>query len=314
MSRHLVLTGMILALAGTAFGQTPAAVKVVGFASGEDVMVELGSVFRALGCDVTWNPDTDEVSLVTEGARLVLVPGQAPWKRLTEGEETTQGSWLTPPRYVGFKLHAPLMATCAAAGLACETDPGAAEYNVGGTPVKLRLVTEPEKIALDLSSGSLVKLVTEKGDIYLDLFDEKTPVTVGSFLDLVTKGFYDGLTFHRVLADFMIQGGDPLGNGHGGPGFTIPDEADKGLRHYRGSLSMAKTPEPDTGGSQFFICHVPCDHLDGIHTVFGRCVLGMDVVDRIVAGDKILKATVVNQSAHAERAIMAALLARVQEQ
>ncbi|MGQ4871105.1 MAG: peptidylprolyl isomerase, partial [Candidatus Thorarchaeota archaeon] len=145
-----------------------------------------------------------------------------------------------------------------------------------------------------------MKLETEKGDIYLELFDDKTPVTVGNFLDLVGTGFYDGLTFHRVISDFMIQGGDPQGDGSGGPGFTIPDEADKGLKHLRGSLSMAKTSAPNTGGSQFFICHTPQPHLDGVHTVFGKCIQGMEVVDRITKGDKILKATILKKSPRAD--------------
>jgi peptidyl-prolyl cis-trans isomerase B (cyclophilin B) len=172
-------------------------------------------------------------------------------------------------------------------------------------------LTNEEKDIVSKAKGSVVKLQTEKGDIYLDLYDDKTPVTVGSFLDLVGSGFYNGLTFHRVIADFMIQGGDPKGDGTGGPGFTIPDEADKGLKHVRGSLSMAKTAAPNTGGSQFFICHSPQPHLDGIHTVFGECVQGMDVVDKIAVGDKITKATILKKSDAADEDIKKAKAARV---
>jgi peptidyl-prolyl cis-trans isomerase B (cyclophilin B) len=161
------------------------------------------------------------------------------------------------------------------------------------------------------AKGSVVKLETEKGNIYLELYDDKTPITVGNFLDLVGSGFYDGLTFHRVIANFMIQGGDPKGDGTGGPGFTIPDEADKGLKHVRGSLSMAKTAAPNTGGSQFFICHSPQPHLDGVHTVFGECIQGMDVVDKIAVGDKIKKATILKKSSLADEDIKKAKAARV---
>jgi peptidyl-prolyl cis-trans isomerase B (cyclophilin B) len=168
-----------------------------------------------------------------------------------------------------------------------------------------------EKALLAKAKGSLVKLETAKGDIYLDLYDDKTPVTVGSFLELVGSKFYDGLTFHRVIPDFMIQGGDPNGDGTGGPGFTIPDEAGKGLKHVRGSLSMAKTEAPNTGGSQFFICHSAPSHLDGLHTVFGECIQGMAVVDKIAIGDKIKKAVILKKSELADADVAKAITARV---
>lgn len=161
------------------------------------------------------------------------------------------------------------------------------------------------------TAGSVVKLQTDRGEITLELFDDKTPITAGSFLELVQSGFYDGVSFHRVVADFMIQGGDPDGDGRGGPGFTIPDEADRGLQHLRGTLSMAKTTAPDSGGSQFFICHSPQEHLDGVHTVFGRCIQGMEVVDAIRKGDKVVKATAVKLSEHARAALEAAKKGRV---
>ena len=180
-------------------------------------------------------------------------------------------------------------------------------------PLKVATATSKEKALVDKAKGSLIKLQTAKGDIYLDLYDDKTPVTVGSFLELVGKGFYDGLTFHRVIAGFMAQGGDPKGDGSGGPGFTIPDEANKGLKHQRGTLSMAKTAAPNTGGSQFFICFAPQPHLDGIHTVFGECVQGMDAVDKIAVGDKITKATILKKSKVADDDVAKALKARVPE-
>jgi peptidyl-prolyl cis-trans isomerase B (cyclophilin B) len=126
---------------------------------------------------------------------------------------------------------------------------------------------------------------TEKGTIHLELFDADAPNTVQNFVDLAQAGFYDGLNFHRVIPNFMIQGGCPKGTGTGGPGYTIKCEINEN-KHLAGSLSMAHRG-PDTGGSQFFICHEPQPHLDGIHTVFGKTD-DMAVVNAIRQGDKIL--------------------------
>jgi len=148
-----------------------------------------------------------------------------------------------------------------------------------------------------------VHFETDKGEIVAELFEDDAPGTVANFVGLATgtkeftdpktgkkekRPYYDGLTFHRVIEDFMIQGGCPLGTGTGGPGFTIKDEL-KGKKqvHKRGSLSMAKTAAPDSGGSQFFICHSPQSHLDRKHTVFGEVVSGIEVVDKIGKGDKM---------------------------
>jgi len=126
---------------------------------------------------------------------------------------------------------------------------------------------------------------TDKGPITLELFDTDAPNTVKNFVDLAQAGFYDGLNFHRVIPNFMIQGGCPKGTGSGGPGYTIKCEINDN-KHAAGSLSMAHRG-PDTGGSQFFICHAPQPHLDGVHTVFGKTE-DMEVVNAIRQGDKIL--------------------------
>lgn len=128
-----------------------------------------------------------------------------------------------------------------------------------------------------------VLLRTNKGDIVLELFANEAPESVGNFMTLVSKKYYDGVPFHRVLAHFMAQGGDPTGTGTGGPGYCIKDECRKpGARmHFRGSLSMAKTAAPDSGGSQFFLCFIPTSHLNGQHTVFGRVVEGMEVLSEL---------------------------------
>jgi peptidyl-prolyl cis-trans isomerase B (cyclophilin B) len=129
---------------------------------------------------------------------------------------------------------------------------------------------------------------TEKGTIQLELFDEDAPKTVANFEKLANDGFYDGLTFHRVIDDFMIQGGCPKGTGTGGPGYQFDDEPGAlALKHDTpGTLSMANAG-PNTNGSQFFITHGPTPHLDGKHAVFGRVTEGQDVVDRIEKGDEI---------------------------
>jgi len=142
-----------------------------------------------------------------------------------------------------------------------------------------------------------VTIHTEKGDIVLELFEDEAPNTVANFVHLAEKGYYDGLTFHRVIDDFMIQGGCPEGTGRGGPGYVIADELSRNLRHERGVISMANAG-PNTGGSQFFITHVPCPHLDGKHAVFGKVVEGMDVVDAIERGDKMTRVTVDRKRDH----------------
>ena len=136
---------------------------------------------------------------------------------------------------------------------------------------------------------------TEKGDMHIEFYHADAPGTVANFIKLAESGFYDGLTFHRVLPDFVIQGGCPNGTGTGGPGYKIPCELDGGNQyHDRGVLSMAHAGR-NTGGSQFFICHSRNNtaHLDRNHTCFGRVVEGLDVIDQIRQGDKMTKVEIV---------------------
>ena len=144
-----------------------------------------------------------------------------------------------------------------------------------------------------------VTLKTSKGEIQLELYGDKTPITVGNFLNLINRGYYDGLKFHRVIADFMVQGGDPTGTGAGGPGYKFEDEIVAELKHDTpGVLSMANAG-PGTNGSQFFITHVPTPWLDGKHTVFGKVTTGQDIVDAIEQGDVIEKATITSGNSEA---------------
>jgi len=138
---------------------------------------------------------------------------------------------------------------------------------------------------------------TNKGDIEATLFASKVPLTVANYLNLATTGFYDGLTFHRVIPDFMIQGGDPQGTGRGGPGYQFADEFDRSLRHTKpGIFSMANSG-PGTNGSQFFITHVATSWLDGKHSVYGEVTKGMSVVNSIAVGDKIVKIEILDSTA-----------------
>ena len=315
VSSRIISLAMLVLLSGAARGQTESRLRVPGFVASEDVMVSLGPVFRFLGYTPSWVPATDVVSLGRSSGVIAFTIGQSQAEYRASASSATRTAELpTAPRYAGHMLNGPINSLCALAGMqytVVQQTPKRVEFAFGQRRLVVELLPEEDKIVVDLARGSVVKLDTVKGEIYLDLFDAQTPVTAGSFLHLTTRGFYDGLTFHRVIDDFMIQGGDPRGDGIGGPGFTIPDEADRGLRHLRGSLSMAKCEPPNTGGSQFFICHLPQPHLDGVHTVFGRCIEGMRQVDRIQSGDAITKATVIWKSDAADEAVSQALSARV---
>jgi peptidyl-prolyl cis-trans isomerase B (cyclophilin B) len=128
---------------------------------------------------------------------------------------------------------------------------------------------------------------TDKGDIEGVLYPSKAPVTVANFLNLAKRGYYDGLKFHRVIPDFMVQGGDPTGTGSGGPGYRFEDECTPELKHDKPGIFSMANAGPGTNGSQFFITHVPTPWLDGKHTVFGSVTKGQDIVNAVAQGDKI---------------------------
>jgi peptidyl-prolyl cis-trans isomerase B (cyclophilin B) len=128
---------------------------------------------------------------------------------------------------------------------------------------------------------------TDKGDIEGVLYPGKAPVTVANFLNLAKRGYYDGLKFHRVIPDFMVQGGDPTGTGSGGPGYRFEDECTPELKHDKPGIFSMANAGPGTNGSQFFITHVPTPWLDGKHTVFGSVTKGQDIVNAVAQGDKI---------------------------
>ncbi|MGD9494829.1 MAG: peptidylprolyl isomerase [Armatimonadota bacterium] len=208
----------------------------------------------------------------------------------------------------------------------CAPKPG--EGAAGEPPISAMQPTEPEPFVpaepeaapqpeaaspATVGEKTVVTIRTAKGDMVAELYDEQMPITAGNFLLLVEDGFYDGLTFHRVEPGFVIQGGDPKGDGTGGPGFTIPLETDPDIIHDRGVLSMARTSDPDSAGCQFFVClaRETCKSLDGEYAAFGRVIEGVEVADQIAIGDKISKITVDSVSPHAEAAREAARKARV---
>jgi len=150
----------------------------------------------------------------------------------------------------------------------------------------------PPPLAIDAKRTYVAAIETDKGTIKVELYPQHAPQTVNNFLFLAREGFYDGVPFHRVIADFMIQGGDPTGSGRGGPGYRFADETQGNpLTHGTGALSMANAG-PDTNGSQFFITHAPQPHLDGKHTVFGKVIAGQDVVDAIRQGERMLRVVI----------------------
>ncbi len=150
----------------------------------------------------------------------------------------------------------------------------------------------PPAMQIDVAKEYAVSIETSRGTIELTLYPQHAPQTVNNFVFLAGQGFYDGVKFHRVIADFMVQTGDPTGTGRGGPGYRFGDECKNNpLKHERGVISMANAG-PDTNGSQFFITHVPTPHLNGKHTVFGKVTKGLDVVDAIEQGDEMVSVKV----------------------
>lgn len=160
--------------------------------------------------------------------------------------------------------------------------------SIAGVFIGLASVASAAASAEKLSA----EIETSRGKIEIELTPDKTPVTVANFVNLAQKGFYNGVTFHRIIPNFMVQGGDPTATGSGGPGYKFEDEFDSSLKHDTpGVLSMANSG-PGTNGSQFFITHVPTPWLDGKHSVFGKVISGQKVVDTLKQGDKIEKITI----------------------
>ena len=185
---------------------------------------------------------------------------------------------------IGFMGVALLLASCG--GQAPEPKPAPQPAP------KPKAYSAPPPMVIDTSKQYTATIETEKGNLVLELFASDVSVTVNNFVFLAREGFYDGTTFHRVIPDFMAQGGDPTGTGRGGPGYSFPDEF-TGHTHVAGALSMANSG-PDTNGSQFFITYTPQHGLDGKHSVFGQLTKGMDVLKKIKNGD-VMKRIIIKE-------------------
>ena len=160
----------------------------------------------------------------------------------------------------------------------------------GGATPERKTYSTPPPMKIDTGKRYTATIKTQRGDLVLELFASDVPLTVNNFVFLARGGFYDDITFHRVIPDFMAQGGDPTGTGTGGPGYSFADEFSEHT-HVTGALSMANGG-PNTNGSQFFITYAPQPHLDGMHSVFGQLVEGMDVLNKIEQGDTIIRITI----------------------
>lgn len=168
---------------------------------------------------------------------------------------------------------------------------GCVDNEVDQNTTDTAITTDTATIDQKTGDNRIATIVTDKGVIKFELYEYRAPITTKNFIDLAESGFYDELTFHRVIRGFMIQGGDPLGSGAGGPGYVIPDEFHPELKHTIGAVSMANAG-PNTGGSQFFITEAPQPHLDGMHSVFGQVIEGQDVVEKIEQDDVMLSVTI----------------------
>ena len=162
--------------------------------------------------------------------------------------------------------------------------------NTEPEPTKPKTYSAPPPMTIDTNKQYTATIETEKGNLVLELFAGDVPITVNNFVFLAREGFYDGTTFHRVIADFMAQAGDPSGTGAGSPGYRFNDEFSE-RTHVKGALSMANAGT-NTNGSQFFITYEPQPHLDGKHSVFGQLTEGMDVLKKIKQGDTIIRITI----------------------
>ena len=149
--------------------------------------------------------------------------------------------------------------------------------------------------SITTEKGRIATIVTDKGTIKFELYEKEAPITTKNFIELAQIGFYDGLTFHRVVPGFVIQGGDPKGDGTGGSGKTIPLEINQILTHKKGAVAMARSSDPDSASSQFYICLEDAKRLDNSYAIFGQVIEGQDVVEKITKGDKMLKVTIGEQ-------------------
>ncbi|HEX7575835.1 MAG TPA: peptidylprolyl isomerase [Candidatus Methanoperedens sp.] len=167
-------------------------------------------------------------------------------------------------------------------------------FSIAAGCIGSKNIENDKNISQDVSSekNRIATIVTEKGTIKFELYEKEAPITTKNYIELAQKGFYDGLTFHRVEPGFVIQGGDPKGDGTGGSGKTIPLEINTTLTHKKGAVGMARSQDPNSASSQFYICLGDAKFLDGDYAVFGQVIAGQDVAEKITKGDKMVKVTI----------------------
>lgn len=240
--------------------------------------VPLRFVSEALGCGVQWGEETQKIAITKDTLSIYLAIGSdmafiddngAQRIVLINQPELVNERTMVPLRFISEVLGAEVNYTPATQGDKSRVD--VKEMPAGTVAEDAREVT----------------IETSKGNIIVEIYPKLMPITTENFVKLVEGGFYNGLTFHRV-EDWVIQGGDPEGNGMGGPGWTIPLEISLQLQNTRGALAMARTSDPNSAGSQFYILKSDASSLDGQYAVFGKVIEGMEIVDQIAAGDKML--------------------------
>lgn len=239
--------------------------------------VPLRFVSEELGCDVQWGEETQKIAITKDALAIYLAIGSN--GALIDNNGVQRIVLINQPELVNDRTMVPLRFISEVLGAEINYTP-ASEGNKSIVDVKEKPNGAVEEDARKLT------IETSKGNIIVEIYPKLMPITAANFAKLVDDGFYNGLTFHRV-EDWVIQGGDPQGNGKGGPGWTIPLEISLELQNTRGALAMARSNDPNSAGSQFYILKSDAAALDGQYAVFGKVLEGMEVVDQIAVGDKM---------------------------
>ncbi|OPY57287.1 MAG: putative peptidyl-prolyl cis-trans isomerase [Pelotomaculum sp. PtaU1.Bin035] len=241
--------------------------------------VPLRFVSEALGSGIEWNEEFQKVTIFKDGLLICLEIGSN--MAFVDDHGIQRVIFIDPPELINERTMVPLRFISEILG-------ADVKYTFPAEGEKGRIDVDEKTASLtDNEDSQVVTIETSKGQIILEVYPKMMPITVGNFDKLIKSNFYDGLTFHRV-EDWVIQGGDPKGNGTGGPGWTIPLEINPTLKNTRGALAMARSSNPNSAGSQFYILKKDASWLDGQYAVFGNVIEGMDVVDKIEVGDKMI--------------------------
>lgn len=240
--------------------------------------VPLRFVSEALGCEINWDEENQKIQITKDLLSIELIIGSNISFIVNDGVQ--RAVVIAPPELVNERTLVPLRFISEVLGAEVDYTP-AEEGN------KSRIDVNEKPADTIVADTRIVTMETSKGNIVVEIYPKLMPITAGNFEKLVEESFYNGLTFHRV-EEWVIQGGDPQGNGMGGPGWSIPLEISFQLKNTRGALAMARSSDPNSAGSQFYILKKDEAFLDGQYAVFGRVIEGMDIVDKITIGDKMI--------------------------